>query len=176
MINMTQKEREDNQPVGLDVIHDRGRQTKTAKTINRFILVAMLVAAIGLGVIIKWAIADTKVIEIYNAPVPTHTLPDPSGKTGGIISLDIDYCKYVSVTGELRISYVSKSREVFLPLEAETLRKGCASRELPVIIPLNLVPDEYRIKLHSTYNINPLKRNIIAVVESQPFTVGVEND
>lgn len=166
----TAKERADGH--GLDAIPEPVHPTKTTKVANYFVVAALLVIALGLGVIFKWSFADTNVLVVNNNPFPARIVQDPSGQTGGIVFLTADYCKNIDVTGEIRMSYVSKSREVFLPLAKEQLPQGCAKREVPVVIPLNLLKDEYKIKFRVTYDVNPLKQGITTSFESQPVTVG----
>lgn len=170
---MTEKERVANQPHDIDVIPVDVHPTKTTKFFNLFSIAALAIVAIAIGIILRWSLADTTVLEIKNSPFPARVVSDPSGATGGIVFLKVDYCKRLDVKGDLRISYVSKSREVFLPITQETGPKTCMNTEVPVVVPKDLARDEYRIKFHVSYDINPLKQNIDQDFESQPFIVGI---
>lgn len=171
-VEMTDKDRKANQPYDIDVIPEPASQSKKSKLVNLLVGLALVVVAIGIGIILRWSFASENVLEVKNSPFPARVISDPSGQTGGIVFLKADYCKNTDDVGELRISYVSKSREVFLPIAKEQLPKGCDNKEVPVIIPLNLLRDEYRIKFRATYNINPLKKGIVINFESQPVVVG----
>lgn len=162
----------DNQKVDIDTIPEPVHPAKITKFINYAIASALIVIALGLGIFLKWSLADTTVLDVKNDPFPARVVQDPTGQTGGIVFLKIDYCKNQNVDGKIRISYVSKSREVFLPLADEKLPKGCNNQEVPVILPLSLLKDTYKIKFHVSYDINPVKRGIVADFESQPITVG----
>jgi hypothetical protein len=150
--------------------------TKTTKWLNRVVVAALIASALGLFVILRWSFEDTTVLEIHNNPFPARIVPDPTGKTGGIIFLQADYCKDKNVSGTTRISYVSANREVFLPLAPEQLPKGCASKEVPIVIPRDLPQDTYKVRFHVTYDVNPLKNNVTTDFESRSFTVGTQGE
>lgn len=160
------------QPHGLDIIPEPVHPSKSTKFINYIVVSALVAVAIALAIFIKWSFADTNVLEIRNNPFPARVVADPTNRTGGIVFLTADYCKNSNTTGTVRVSYVSASREIFLPVAPEKLPKGCSSNDIPIVIPLNLTKDKYSIKFHVTYNINPLKKGIVLDFQSQPFTVG----
>lgn len=162
------------QPENLDIIPEPTHPTKTTRVINKFAVVALVLVAISLGTIMSWSFASTNVLEVKNSPFPARIVQDDTNKTGGVVFLDVDFCKYTEKTGDLRMSYVSKSREVFLPEQRSTdfFTVGCSKNEIPVVIPLNLLRDEYKIKFTISYDINPVKKNITVDFESQPVTVG----
>jgi hypothetical protein len=145
--------------------------TPTTRKINLFILGALVIIAIGLGIILNWAFASEDVLELKKDPIPSRVLGDESNNTLGVVFLDLDYCKKSSAEGQIRTSFVSETREVFLPMNQERAQKGCNKAELPVLIPKDLAPDTYRVRLRSIYNINPLKQGIVEEFYSKPFTI-----
>ncbi len=171
-MKVVEKDRVKNQPDNLDVIPVASHPTKTNKLLNWLAIGALAVIAIAIGIIMKWSFQDTHVLDIRNNPFPARTVADPTGQTGGIVFLRVDYCKNQAIDGTVRVSYISKSREVFLPVAKEQGPKGCENTELPVVIPLNLLKDDYKIKFHVTYDVNPLKQNVTEDFESQVVTVG----
>lgn len=150
------------------VVHPK----KSTKIANYVAIASLLLTALAVGIFLKWSFADTDILQIKNNPFPARIVNDPTKSTGGIVFLDADYCKTSDIVGEIRVSYVSKSREIFLPLTKEQLPKGCDKKEVPVVIPLSILQDTYRIKFRVTYDINPLKQNIVTNFESQEFKVG----
>jgi hypothetical protein len=163
---------EQKHPQLLEAIPEPVHPTKTMRAMT-WVVVGMLIAiAFGLFIILRWSFQDIDVLEIHNNPFPARIVNDTTGQTGGIVFLRADYCKNANITGDLRMSYVSSSREVFLPPTKEQLPKGCDSREVPVVIPKELPKDTYRIKFRATYDVNPLKTGEVVNFESQPFTVG----
>lgn len=160
------------QPDNLDVIPKPTHPTKTSKYLNRAVILSFLAIAVALGIFFKWSFTNSNVLEVKNNPFPARVLKDESHQTGGVIFLKVNYCKNQDVTGELRMSYVSKSREIFIPISKEQFPIGCHTQELPVIIPLNLVQDSYKIKFRVIYNLNPIKHDITGNFESQPVIVG----
>lgn len=159
-------------PVDIDRIPETSHPTKVTKFLNYISIASLIIVAIAIGIILHWSFASTEVLRVNNNPFPARVVDDPTGKTGGIVFLKIDYCKNLAVDGDLRISYVSASREVFLPTTREQGPKGCHNGELPVVIPLNLLKDQYKIKFHAVYNVNPLKRGVVEDFESQPVNIG----
>jgi hypothetical protein len=146
------------------------KPTKNAKRINMVIAASLVVIAIGVGVFLSWGFQSTDVLSVNKLPIPTRTIRDHP-TAGGVVILNIDYCKKMDVEGNLRISYVSSTREVFLPLTKERAPKGCQKTEVPVLIPKDLPPDTYEIKLRATYDVNPLKKNITDEFKSSSFVV-----
>ncbi len=157
-------------PVSIDRIPAVVHPSKSSKWLNRFILLALLIIAIGLGVIFRWSFEDTNVLVVKNSPFPVRTIRAHL-QDNGVVILNADYCKNLDITGKLRMSFVSTSREVFLPLADERGPKGCNKVDIPVIIPKDLIPDTYKVKFHVIYDINPLKQNIASDFESKEFTV-----
>ena len=174
MTNKPQNTKTSGQPDNLNVIPEQEHPTRKTRVMNKLSLLALLLIACSLAVILRWSFADTNVLEIKNSPFPANIVTDATKQTGGVVLLNADYCKNKDLTGEVRISYVSKSREVFLPLTQDTMETGCNNAVVPVIIPLNLPKDDYIIKFRVTYKLNPLKQNIFILFESRPVTVGAE--
>jgi hypothetical protein len=148
--------------------------SNTTKTINKVIIGALVLIAIGIGVVLTWAFQSSDVLIVNNSPFPTRTIRDHP-TAGGVVILDADYCKKQDITGKMRTSFVSSSREVFLPLADERLEVGCKRQEVPIIIPKELPPDTYKIKFRATYDINPLKQNIPVEFESRPVEITAES-
>ena len=162
-------------PLDIDVIPAPSHPNKSTKVANAIAAISLTLVAIALLIFLKWSVADTNVLQVNNSPFPARVVSDPSGQTGGIVFLKADYCKNADNIGEIRMSYVSKSREIFLPLQKERLPAGCHNEEIPVVIPLNLLQDQYKIKFRVTYDINPVKKDVTTYFESQEITVGTNN-
>ena len=141
-----------------------------SKVAVKFIYFALLIITAVVGVFIYWAVQPTDILNIKNSPFPTRTIREHP-TAGGVIILTVDFCKNVDIDGKLRVSYVSDSREIFLPIGDERGHTGCAQVELPVIIPKDIPADTYKIKFRATYDINPLKQDVIEEFESKPVEV-----
>lgn len=154
------------------IVHEPPHQTKTTKILNYIALVSLIVVAVAIGILLKWSFQSTEVLQVKNAPFPTRVVHQEDDKDNVVI-LTIDYCKVQAVTGTLRISYVSSSREVFLPISTERGPKGCTGKQdFPVLLPSDMAPDTYKIKFRAAYDINPLKKNVVSEFESRPFNIG----
>lgn len=167
---MTKQQRIDNQPHNLDSIPEPTHPTKTTKVFNWLAVISLAIIAIGIGVLLRWSIADTNVLQVKNAPFPVRTIRQHA-ESGGVVILSIDLCKITNVPGTVRTSFVSQTREVFLPLSTERIQKGCLKQEIPVLVPKDLPADTYKIKFRATYNLNPLKRGIVSEFESKSFDI-----
>lgn len=163
---------EENRPKDLEPVVEPERPTKTARWFNRVIVAALVVIALGVGIFLKWSLESNSVLVVNNSPFPARVVSDPSGDTGGIVFLTADYCKNSDLEGSIRMSYVSKSNEFFLPITPEKLSMGCKVTDVPVVIPKDLPKDTYKIKFRVTYDINPLKNNVMIDFESRQFEVG----
>lgn len=153
---------------------DEFMPSRKTRAMNKLAVIAIVIAAIALFIIMRWSFADTNILEVKNSPFPAKVVPDPTKQTGGVVLLNADFCKNKDITGEVRTSYVSKSREVFLPLTQDTNETGCQNTVVPVVIPLNLARDTYIIKFHVSYKLNPIKQDVVSIYESKPVLVGTE--
>lgn len=150
--------------------------TKGNKIATKIAAIALVIIAISIGTILYWASASNEVLKINKQPFPTRTIREHP-TAGGVVFLTVDYCKNVDVTGSLRISFVSQSREVFLPVTAERGPKGCDEVEIPILIPKDIEPDTYRVKLRVSYDVNPIKQGIVQEFYSQPVIIDpINND
>lgn len=170
LVAMTPEDRVNNQPYDIDPIPEPTHPTKTSKIVNWLVVAALVVIAIGIGIILKWATANENVLEVKNAPFPVRTIREHP-TAGGVVLLNVDVCKNTDVEGKVRVSFLSESREVFLPLSDEALPKGCLQREIPVLIPKDITPGTYKVKFRVTYDLNPLKKGIVDEFESKEFIV-----
>ena len=169
-VPMTDEYRIENQPYDIDVIPVPEEQSTRSKVINWLIAGALVVIGLSLAILLSWATADENVIHVNNEPFPVRTIRNHPGP-GGVVFLNIDLCKTANIEGTLRTSFVSNTREVFLPLANEEMDEGCFVREIPVAIPSDLEPDTYRVKFHVRYSLNPLKQAVVDEFKSSEFTV-----
>lgn len=143
---------------------------------TKVVFLALAIIASSIGVFAYWAVQANEPLEITNSPFPVRIIRQDSAPDGVLI-LTVDYCKTSDLSGRIRTSFVSSSRETFLPISEEHLPKGCNRNvEVPVIIPKDLAPDTYRIKFRTTYNINPIKSSVVREFESRPFTISAPSE
>lgn len=170
-ITMTDKNREKNQPYDIDTIPEEVHVTKTARWINKTAVIALVVIAIGIGVFLNWSFTSEQPLVINNNPFPTRAIPPDAGPND-VLVLEIDYCKNTEKQGEVRTSFVSESREIFLPVVSEQYDEGCFFQDIPILIPEELPVGTYHIHFEATYDLNPIKKNVTIMFQSQKFTVG----
>lgn len=167
---MTEEYRVKNQPDDLDVIIEPEQPSTRSKVANWLAAGALLIVASAVAVLLSWAWESENVLQVNNEPFPVRTIrnhPEP----GGVVFLNIDLCKNTDTEGILRTSFVSNTREVFLPLQNEEMDHGCFIREIPVSIPANIEPDTYRVRFRVEYALNPLKQKVIDEFQSREFIV-----
>lgn len=145
-------------------------QTKKQRWGNRIIYTALILIALSVGVFLKWSFETENVLQINNEPFPVRTIREHP-EANGVVILKVDVCKNVDVEGDLRISFVSREREQFLPISKERSPKGCNVTEVPIIIPETLSPGIYKVRFRTVYNINPIKTNIANEFVSREFEV-----
>ncbi len=145
--------------------------TRLSRVVNILIGLALVAVAASVAIFLIWSFARTDVLVINNNPFPARLVKDGTGKTGGIVFLETDYCKNVDVVGKLRMSYVSETTEDLLPVTDEKLPVGCNKTNVPVVIPVKLIPGTYKIKFRVSYDVNPIRQSIVNEFESQPFTL-----
>jgi hypothetical protein len=140
-----------------------------SKLANTFIFGALIVIALAVGLFLKWVYQSPVVVKINNSPFPTRLITQ--GGDSAIV-LTADYCKLQAVDGMTRTSFVSKSREIFLPASPERGPKICQKIDIPILIPRGLPADTYVIRFQSTYNLNPIQSNVLEDFSSQPIMIG----
>lgn len=158
-------------PADIDRIPEPEVVSVRSKIINYIVAGALAVVAVALGIFFYWASANEKVITVNNEPFPVRTIREHP-TAGGVVFIKVDLCKATDVEGDLRTSFISTAREVFLPLSRERLEKGCFVREIPVLIPNDLPAGTYKVKFSIKYNLNPLKQGVFDEFESKEFEVG----
>lgn len=132
------------------------------------VIVALSIILIVVIQFLFWSFQSEDVLVVDKKPIPAESIQTTSGR---FVILDVDYCKKYDIDGKLRISFISKTREVFLPLSDERGPVICNNAKYPVPIPVELIPDEYKIKFHVIYDINPIKKGVAIDFESKTFKV-----
>lgn len=149
-------------------------QTRKNKLVNYVIYAVLIILATATGLFLYWIFQSKDVLQVHNAPFPVRTIREHP-TADGVVILSVDYCKKTEVTGRLRMSFVSQSREIFLPVIDEPGEPGCTKTEFPVLIPHETPADTYKVKFHVDYEINPLK-TVAVEFESEPFVVDEQSN
>lgn len=145
------------------------RPSKKNRMVSKFAYVVLAILASAVFVFLYWSFQPADVLTVRNEPVPVRIFTN--GESGeNIIIMNVDYCKTVKADGRVRFSFVSKTREVFLPVGEDKQPPSCHVRDIPVIIPSDLPADTYRIKFTIIYTINPIKE-VTEVFESLEFDI-----
>lgn len=145
---------------------------KASRKMFYTVWLALAVIAAAATLFLSWSFESESILQIKNAPFPVRFL---NNQDGGVVVLTTEYCKFKPTPGTVRVSFVSKSREVFLPIAPEKSPKGCETKELPILLPKDLPEDRYKVKFHAVYDLNPLKQNIPVDFESVEFDVTAAN-
>jgi hypothetical protein len=158
-------------PITEPSVLDESPVTRGKKVVNWIVVACLFIIAIGIGIFLRWSFQSEQVLQVNNEPFPIRSVA-PVIQGGDVVILNVDFCKNQAVNGQLRISFVSSTREVFLPISNETGEKRCQQTEFPLIVPKDIPNDTYRVKFRATYELNPLKKGIVEEFESKPFKVG----
>lgn len=144
-------------------------QTRANRIGNKIVYAALAVLAVAVGIFLFWSFQDGDVLEVKNTPVPVRTIREHP-QADGVVILNVDYCKKLDATGRVRTSFVSDSREIFLPAGEDKQAPECGKREIPVIIPHDIAPDVYKVRFRIEYEVNPIK-TVFEEFDSLPFEV-----
>lgn len=129
----------------------------------------MIIILAAVGMYVYWVVQAQDVLEIKNAPVTVRMIKD-TPQVKGVVVLHVDYCKKVDADGQVRISFVSDSTEVFLPVSTDRGEPVCREADVPILIPENITPDTYHVHFRVEYQVNPIK-DVIEEFDSQPFEI-----
>lgn len=145
-------------------------QGRVTGTLSKVAYGVLAVALVVLSIVIYWLTSARDVLEIKNQPVPVRSIRQHP-EADGVIIVHTNYCQHVAATARIRISFVSPSREVFLPADRDVpLPKKCEDIEVPVLIPKELPPGKYHLHWRIEYKVNPLK-HVIEEFDSVEFEV-----
>lgn len=133
------------------------------------IVVGMVIIAVAVINFVYWSTSSGDVLEMKSKTIPVRTIREHP-TADGVVILQPDYCKKVATTGRVRTSFVANTREEFLPISYERLSPGCYNKELPVLIPRELIPGKYKIKFRIEYQVNPIKR-VVEEFTTEEFEV-----
>lgn len=145
-------------------------QSTKQKIVTKIAYLALGVIAAAIGLILYWSFQDEKVITVNNEPFPVRTVREHA-TANGVVILKVDFCKHYNLDGDLRVSFVNTDHEVFLPVTRERSEKGCKVTEFPIIVPTVIEKGHYKIKFRATYDLNPIKRNIVDEFLSKDFLI-----
>ena len=144
-------------------------QNTRSKIANWAVAFLFLLGVVGLAIFLYWSYQPDDVLELKDNPVPVRSIRE-NPATDGVVILHFDYCKKNDAVGRVRTSFVSHTRDVFLPVSEDKQEAHCRDLELPVLIPKDLPPDEYVIRFRVEYQVNPITRTI-EEFDSEKFKV-----
>jgi len=89
----------------------------------------------------------------YFAPA---TVINKTVKAGSLVHYQIDYCKYIKQSEVVDRQFVDGIIYA-VPTVKPYLPKGCAVKIQTLVVPENLPPSVYRLKIYVTYQVNPIR-------------------
>lgn len=129
----------------------------------------VLIIAIGLAVLLAyWFIYPYDVLEIKNEPTPV-TEPE-NIKSGRLIFITIDYCKYINVSGVVERQLVSDREVIDLPVYDDTTPVGCNKIDVPLLLPYTILDQTFYIHYKVTYQVNPV-RTLVEEFKTSTFVI-----
>lgn len=148
----------------------RGRWDKVGLIL---VFISLIVIGLGIGRLLTWSLASEDILEVKNEPFPVRTIREHP-TAAGVVILKVEACKNTETIGRVRTSFVSESREVFLPVFEDRGSRQCFESEVPVLIPKDLPPGKYKVHFRVAYDINPIKKDVLQEFESKEFEVFLE--
>jgi len=140
---------------------------KTERMIFNAGLLVTLISIVFIAVILAWLWQPSKVITIYNEPIPTLK---EAANVGDTIVFKIKYCKANGSTGNVNWYIVGNRTVTLLPSYTDVTPKSCNTVLDPVALPPQLKPGVYYIVWQVTYPVNPLKIDYTEF-RSRDFTI-----
>jgi hypothetical protein len=136
--------------------------------ILRYVLYTIVGLAVGVAFLfLFWVVQSPNVLDVKNSPFPIRP---PVVAQDDIIWVKANYCKNSDAKGELVVRLIGKRSIIRLPYGNEAQAAGCVDRELPIPIPEYATDDVYYIQFDVTYQVNPIKTQMVTM-RSQEFTV-----
>jgi hypothetical protein len=131
-------------------------------------LIVLILSIFFMFLIIFWLLQPSKILTIYNEPIPTlHDGATP----GNTVIFVINYCKSTSDKGYVTWEIVGQNSVTLLPSYMDNTEKSCNKQLLdPVVVPPELKPGIYYIVWQVTYPVNPLKKEYTEF-RSRDFTI-----
>lgn len=121
----------------------------------RFVYVILGFIFAILMLIAYWTFAPVDVLEIKKLPVP---VTDPQNiRSGRLVILEFDYCKYHNFTGSVERQLVSERLVLDLPSYKDHTPKSCGQISAPIILPYTVATQKFHIHYKVTYRVNPIK-------------------
>jgi hypothetical protein len=133
-----------------------------------FSYITIFLTACLFGLLLYWSVFPLRVSEVTNQPMPILN-ENKTVKIGGTLQHLTNYCKYINGTAETTKQFVNGlvfSTPAFLTDNPE----GCHQIISQTVVPKELMPGTYRLRIIKIYHLNPI-RDYSITVETEPFTV-----
>ena len=126
----------------------------------------IILTLIFISVLTFWSIYPYNPIEFKSSVYKVLT---PVVRPGDILKYELEYCKNSDIVPLVTRYYVDGI--IFeTPTGRGVVTRGCHKQIVNNIVPMNLLPGKYRMKVVVDYKVNPI-RNIIYNNITEEFTV-----
>lgn len=132
-----------------------------------FIWGGLVLLAVSALILFFWNVQPTDVVKPSNSSYPVRPgVVDPAG----VEIVTLDYCKLQSVHGTVQIRFVGTKSMTTTARTPETSGKGCVKRDVPILLPSQLMHDTFHIEFNAIYQINPIT-SVSETSVSQSFVI-----
>ena len=129
----------------------------------------VIISAIALMLLFGfWMLYPYKPI-VYNDPVYPILNENKTATVGGILSYEVDYCKYTDIYPEVFKRYVD-GIIYQTPPGRGIVYQGCRVQQVDNLVPTTLIPGKYKMEVIVDYQMNPI-RHIIFTNYTEDFTI-----
>jgi hypothetical protein len=118
-------------------------------------------------VLLYWYLYPYKPITFNKTPFPVET---KIVKVGGILTYDIDYCKYNTIVPTTTKTFVDQIIYDIPDTTAIAKKVGCSTIFVDIQVPSNLPAGQYHLGITYHYQVNPVRKIDISV-ETEMFQV-----
>ncbi len=153
-----------------ETVTEGRRYGRSSQLLQVFGYTGLVLTAFIVGLFLFWSYQPTDILTIKNDPVPVKPTEVDAGE--GIVYLNTDFCKNRKATGVTRVFLVGETKgqkpEISWPLD--TTPPQCLKTDVPLHIPASAQTDTYHAVFEITYQVNPLKKQVVTF-HSRSFSV-----
>jgi hypothetical protein len=139
------------------------------KPLHIFSYITILLALFAVLLSGYWILYPYKTIKFNVTPLPILN-ENKTVKSGGYLSLSLDYCKYSNITPQVNRTFTDGILYDIPPSIVSSKDIGCSVVVLHVYVPKALPPGNFVLKSVYRYQVNPI-RSIDVSVETEPFII-----
>lgn len=123
------------------------------KLLHIYTYITLFLTAILFGLIVYYLVFPLKVVEVSNAPFP---IMNKAVRAGGTVQHVVNYCKYTDMPSETTKQFINGIIYTTQTVTTDN-PKGCNKIIATTVVPLDLSPGIYKLRIVKVYHLNPIR-------------------